>query len=1373
MSLTLAPEIIGFLKSKTRQNKKGLAESKDAVLVQNGMPPRVIIGTHDSTHFNSNTTGKIPFSLGKSNENGIVLSASLSIDLIHVMRKVFLPGGTPTKSTAKALLGDDPSTSNAAIIILPVYANTPELEKVSGIIDAISGSLGISVILVETEPLSSDTIAIDVNNSAASVLAESYRFASEILKERERKDLRPIVVLPSKKTLTSPLSVEMIKSLRKAIIEGTPQQNWIKLDAGKLTHQRLLQEIGLEGTRAKIIGASQPFLHSGVNTMVIRARVSGNISYPIVPKSTSIELIPEKIVQTVLEKHSISPPQIQRIIRLLPRETVCFSDAYYLSSLSKVFMLVRSLRQTIEVSCEIAQELLEGATLCKRVITTEDIPIPPPSGTKIINALPKAGNLVWYGEEEHIVVWEDSNAGLVLLIPKSSTFTLDRILVPYSYVYVMNNKKASYKVMIPGVGTSEYLSVCKLKRTSKKDKRGKEVVSIDLTDHVCTMERSLLLENNQTPHWEGSQVYLSWNTSRKNWVVTVQESGTKKEYTQVQTRSRWSDRWCGEYKNGDDSILVSERHGSMYDGARAYLQEQETRNTGNENIVFSGRPELSGEHREYAIMRLGMIACLAKDKRTRVILHPLGAGGAEPQTAWVSHMLGMLNESNGLRYICDDNGIQELFTSYKKLPMYRFSSLTETPVFRSNEANDFERAITNPESKMSQFITFMSDFSQLYNLGWKVWAKGGPPLYRPPNNASGLSSVIQSAKEILRRANIPMYSKITPESIAWGIKYAFHKLRAGVFVSIRSNAINTFIPMVKLGYKNTYPRDDAFWFGEGVNERQYLAIKNKVLEEMKMYKERFGPRNTWFANNSLIGNMKSDSMNDGFILIAYHMIQETLKNHAIGDCDFMLNTRDFPKLRYDGRDPDHAVHGVLPGQETPPMNGYDMPVIDGERRCIPFVGFNTQESYADIPIVDPDTWASAYGGYFGTRENGSEEPVVPNEWALSKEAWAKRYPKAVFRGSATGYGCGSDDNQRLFIGEMYPEHDPHVDFAITSGAVRDRKTDSRGMRYIITENIAAKVPGAIATTSVRIQKRKRLPVNTSREEYERTNEFVGQDMNRMILYIDGNAGAYRYTSLMRAGFCILKLDSLVGYEMWMYPSLKEALPGSNSDEFLAYTNEQITALFIKDGDHIKIDKEGKTLRKIIEWASSSDDTIEITRTIGLNAIQKYKRMCNKKTLMALTSLTLNVLSQSQAWTVSHSPSKKDISEPFVSRDIIRTLDRVKQSEREQEAILKAIGENEGEGDEYSEEMLQRFTRPSISTQASERDEEKLNITEQLEKIEEDLEPATKNEADREGIEEKGYEYQSKIRVRKGHSAIGFLKSEIGGDVEGIDMSELI
>lgn len=1334
MSLLLAPEIIGFLKKQTRIINRDLKEATKGVIVQNGMPPSVILGDIKENHFISNTTGDIEFIPGKVDENGLVLPISLMTPMIHIIRKVFLPGGSPIEGTANALLGDDPKTSNAIILVLPLI--TPDLSKISRILESIANNLGISVILVETE---TDT------GSMGSVLAEVYRFASEILDNRARQDLRPIVVLPSIKTLTSPVTKEMIDTLREMVIEGMPQQNWIKLDAMKLTHSRVLKSLNLDGTRAKIIGASQPFLHSGVNVMVVRTRISGDISYPIHQLKDKDKMVKEEVVEEVLRKYSIPDTKIQKVLQAIPRKRICYSDTYFASSLSSLFSLIRKLRQSTEVSCEIAKDILEKSVICNRKITREHIPVPPPAGSKYTLVEPKPGSRVWYREEEYLVVWEDKKAGLLMIIPELG-LTQDRVIIPYSYAFVSDETKGRVKLLIPGAGTCEYVSVCEIKQTVKRE-RSKETIQMNL-EHICVMERGFILEGGNTPFWGGVNGTLKWK--KDSWRLVIDDE----EYLKIHKKSKWTDGWCGSYTNGTKTLLVSERHGSMYDGASMYLKEQDILTDPVENVAFAGRPELSGEHREYITLRLGMFACLSVNKSSRVILHGLGEGGIDPQLAWLSYILGRLKGDHGLRYIADDVGIQELQDAIHTLPMIRFHSLTETPVYKGE--TKYTQAISNPDSKMNQFITFVSDPSQLFNLGWKLWGKGGPPLYRPPNKVSGIASVIGSAKMIVRKASVPMYSKITPECIAWGVKYGFHKLRACVLVSIRSNGIHSFTPMVKHSYKNTYDRGDTFWFGKGMNEKRYLAIKNRVLREMKLRDESFSPRGSWFANNSLIGNVRSNSMNDGFTLIAYHMIQQTLKTHAVGDCDFILNVRDFPKLRYDGRDPDHAVHGMTPDEETPVMDGYEMPMIEGERRCIPFLGFNTHPKYADIPIVDPDSWANAYGGYFATTKMGGQGV---NEWVMEPEIWGRRETKAVFRGSATGYGSGSDDNQRLFLAEMFKEEDDiHVNYAITSGAVRDRKTDERGMRYIVPEDIALKVPDATMTTRAKIQKRARMPMNTSQEEYEREKKFIGQDRYKFILYVDGNAGAYRYTNLMKSGFCILKVDSLIGYEMWMYASLKEALPGSNKKEFARLSDDEISALFVEDGDHITIGREGENIRRIIEWAKTNDEKV---RQIAMNAIRKYKNMCNVKTLTSLTAVTLNVISKNQEWSVPHATTKHDIAEPSISRDIIRTLDRVTRSEKEHEAIMMAMDQGEAEPDML--ESTERFIRPSVSTQASEReaDEGKV-IVKRLEEVDNVL----GDERPRGSVVEMSREYPSRSMTRRGyHGAIKFLTSKVRGGTD--------
>lgn len=1276
--MSIAPEIIGFIKSKVRTIKRELTEAKDGILLQNGMPPNVSYGQIIEGVFKNKFTPEegIPVNAGdiKSSTDGIVLPVTMLKDLLTIIRKSFLPGGSPIDGSVQTFLGEDSETSNAGVLVLPLLPDERELIKVTRIIESIPSRLGLSILLVEQEP--GDL------QSVGSMLAEGYLFATKILEARSRTGLRPIVVLPSLKTLNSDVSKEMLKALYETVIEVIPQQYWVKMDAKNEAISRVLTAIGIPGSRSKIVGVSEPFIHSGAKTMIIRTRIAGDVSYPTdalkITKSSSPLIDPDH-VHSVLSSHKISEPHIVKFVRSLPKHPPCYSDSHFLSVLGKIFSKVRQLKVRNVVACEIMAELMAGITICNRAITDKDIPQPPPEREKISGSEPSPGARVWYAEEEFITVFTDPDAQLALIIPRDG-FVVDRIIVPLSYLFVRGDKYSVSRTVIPGIKTSEYITISEYKKTSKEE-RGKKTVNIELNDE-CVLERGIFLESD-APHWGGVDGYsVKWDKTNSNWILTIKDES----YTR---KGKWSEGWLGEYtKPGDTSkYFVSERHGSMYDGAKRFIS-QNSYSLDGINLAFSGRPEYTNSFNEYICVRLGIISAINKQKGARLILHPIGDGGKDPQAAWLSHLLGILKSRNGLRFIIDDSGIEEFKQKIQKLPMVRFHSLTYTPVYETED--EYVPSISNPDRKMSQFVTFVGDTEQLYNLGWKIWAKGGPPLVRPPNKASGIGTVKKIAKAILKRTQIPMYTSIRPEMVAWAVRYGFHKLRSCALVSIRNNSVQTFVPMVNLDFKNAYDRDDAFWFGEGVSQKQYLTLKNKVLREMKMKEEVFAPKSVWFANNSLIGNMRSNSINDIFTLISFHMIQETLRTNVVGDCDFILNVRDFPKLRLDGKDPDHAVHGVMADQDTPVMDGYSMP----EGKTIPFLGFNTHPNYADVPIVDPDTWASAIGGVFGTKKVSLG---VSQAWSVTKEKWDKRQPLAVFRGSATGYGSGSDDNQRLFLAEMFSTGDPDVDYAITSGAVRDRKTSARGMRYLITPKIAEKVSGVTPTTKAEVQKSKRLPVTTNHEEFEASGEFTGQDKYRMVLYVDGNAGAYRYTSLMRAGFCILKVDSLVGYDMWMYPSLEEALPGSNTEAFLRMSNEEISALFKKDGDHIRVDKEGKTIRKIIAWSRSSPEAVEMTRLIAENAIKKQKSMCSPKVLTTLTALTLNSISKNQEWTVSHAPSLKDIKEPSVARDIIRTLDRVQRAEKEREAIMSRMDAPEKKADE---EILQRFTRPSVAGNAS-------------------------------------------------------------------------
>lgn len=1324
MSVPLPTRILESLRGKSRTIKAELKKDPSAMFLKLTMPPQILIGSVDKGVFKSSSGDSFEINIGKFTKDGIVLPRSMLKSIVRSIKTMYLPGGSPNEESIKLLLKDE-TRSNASILVLPLLPGERGANIVSQILGEISGTLGISVILVETEP--------DGIISYGSILAEGYRFAHELLGRRTRTKTRPMVVLPTNRMLQSGFNPSILKSLRSTIIEGEESLYWVTFrDNIQQPYPRVLKSIGLSGTRATIFASSLPFEYEGVNVMVIRARVSGGVSYPSLVHSKKYENIVR--IKSILESNKLPRKTVDFITRSIPGLPKCYSHNYICSWLSKTFEVFRKISSlTFERKCKLMKDIFLGTSVCEYTIREDDLPTVPPKSANT-SALASPGSISWFKDTKYRVVSVDKKAGLAMLIGEEGMMN-DRIVVPYSYVLQDTKDKRKNKYLIPGFGTTEYLTV-----SLKNDEK-------DTLVDVCCMERSFFMRNN-APFWKGNNCKLEWDGSK--WELYVKD----KKYEMMYPETSWSMGWTGIYKSGSVIYIVGERHGSVLDGSKSFIRQNHSI-THKGNILFLGRPEYIGDEKEYMYLRLGIFACLATKPKSRMFLHTMSSKQGDIQEKWVSYLSNLQNTENGLRFIADDIGIQEMCSEMKNLPFSKFHSFTGSPV---SDTGDYKQVITNMELKMNQYITYMGNNEQLYSYGWKPWATGGPPrIHIPKIKTSPIFSKI--LRNIRDKTLIDMYKDVTPDSISWAIRYTFHKLRTGIFVSIRSNGIHSFIPMFNIGYNNTYDRSNDFWFGKGMTQSKYLRIKNQVLKEMGMKTEIFEPRGKWFANNSLIGNMKSNNVNDTFSMIAFHLIQETLRNKEVGDCDFILNVRDFPKLRYDGRDPDHGVYGKNVDETTPIMDGFET------IKTIPFLSFNTHEKYADLPFVDPDTWINTYGGYIGHKGVPRKPTVSKGEsWKVSPEIWETRKGKAVFRGSATGYGSESKDNQRLMFAEMYQDNKEFVDYAITSGAVRDRKTSKDGMRYIVPTDIADKVSGAIATTKARIQKDKRMKMSTTKDEYDIHKFKDSQDSNRMILYIDGNAGAYRYTSLMREGFCILKVNSMIGYKLWLYPALTEALPGSDTKEFIEKSNDEITEMFVKKGDHIKVDKEGKNLIRILEWANSSPKAVGITRLIAENAQKLYNRICKKESLIHITAATLNMISQTQKWSGRHSPSKREIEIPKSTRMIIKTLTKVSTTEKEREITYKEPI--------VVKEIIPKMKRPLISSISREKPGPGPGprLSGVLDKVGEEM----TEEAIITKTKPVSYKKMPDIpKKRVKHSAISYLTRAIPKDSEEYDLSELI
>jgi hypothetical protein len=533
---------------------------------------------------------------------------------------------------------------------------------------------------------------------------------------------------------------------------------------------------------------------------------------------------------------------------------------------------------------------------------------------------------------------------------------------------------------------------------------------------------------------------------------------------------------------------------------------------------------------------------------------------------------------------------------------------------------------------MDHFITNLGDADQIIDECLKKWrwlSQGGFQILPKSIGISSSSILHPIMKVVEEKLSHDVHSDLRPDDVIQSLVYGFYRLRTSIFVSFRGGHLAIFRPVVNTQFRHTFPLTNEFWFGksEMSAEEDYLEDKNDRIRS-RLYKENtqeelFDDRRLWFANNCLIGNIISENFTgDQFVPILLHMLREVSYRYTIPDCDFLVNTRDYPKLRKDLGDPDHFVYG-LPADNSKPMPEY-LP----RGKCIPMLSFNTSMYYNDIGIPVPDDWKLATGYYFG-KEGKSQRPRDPKivETQLTKEGWNLRRPQAVFRGSSTGPEVTDSENQRLKLSIIASARPEMFNVGITSWAFRDKKTsEENGMEYII--------PGE--TTGIRLSDPLPLWIpgsSVGSSPYQITQSPRSQDEYQMVLYVDGNAAAYRYSSLMSTGFCILKVNSKHGYDMWFYPVLKPAIQTRkivNEEDGTLIGYEVIEESWNPEGDHIPIDAELEDLLVIMEWCQK-DENREKTRHIAINSFRMYQSLFTRERMCQYMNILLQKVAQKEMW----------------------------------------------------------------------------------------------------------------------------------------------
>lgn len=124
-------------------------------------------------------------------------------------------------------------------------------------------------------------------------------------------------------------------------------------------------------------------------------------------------------------------------------------------------------------------------------------------------------------------------------------------------------------------------------------------------------------------------------------------------------------------------------------------------------------------------------------------------------------------------------------------------------------------------------------------------------------------------------------------------------MKCGIYVMIRNNEVVLFCPFVNTEYRNSWSKYLQLEAPDGQMETYYEAKK------MHYRAENIIPdKAEWWANGNIICNEYSNDAlgnqfwGDHFLFQLKDMLAETCRLRKVPDCEFFLNKRDYPQLKF-------------------------------------------------------------------------------------------------------------------------------------------------------------------------------------------------------------------------------------------------------------------------------------------------------------------------------------------------------------------------------------------------------------------------------------------------------------------------------------------
>ena len=339
----------------------------------------------------------------------------------------------------------------------------------------------------------------------------------------------------------------------------------------------------------------------------------------------------------------------------------------------------------------------------------------------------------------------------------------------------------------------------------------------------------------------------------------------------------------------------------------------------------------------------------------------------------------------------------------------------------------------------------------------------------------------------------------TFEAVINTLQYIMFRHKKGIYVCFRNNKLKHYINFINnfKDWKNPYA--NYLELEDGVKEKiqHYFEEEKKQKEDIPNDAEiLFQNKSKWYVMNNLIhGVFKIDSNTketpfvepDFGYYCFLELFQKLEKTYRVPDIDFFLITHDHVILHKDLQDPfPHITNKKLSHLE----NKYFAPILNN---C-------TIKDFLDIPIPTQDDIARTLKIF---APPNCENPYRNNSYYHN---WDTKISKAVFRGTATGYGWTPEDNKRIRL--VYKNYS-NVDAKLTG-----------------EDNIRFKLNSKGKVDYIPISK---YDIDQSDEHKLILEE---QSQYKYVIHIEGNVASFRLASLfaMKSVVIIVKSKYILWFE---------------------------------------------------------------------------------------------------------------------------------------------------------------------------------------------------------------------------------------------------